>query len=243
MRIVDCRLSIAACGSSIAAQARSPTSRSADRRFESCHCYYRSFVRKERGRVRCADHPVQRFVSERSAERTLPGFWMAAMTPLKRVTGNQYLHRKSDAYRNAVRRKISAYHRHIQLGLIAQGLLQTLSATASKSVWHCYGSWIRTIRPGLAPSEQVAAIALQNTLPGFLAGATKTSILVKFLRHRIDLSRSEGTRLVALHRAHETRYSQVTRAVTATDSSVLSIEPTDTHRGTIGEAARMRPER
>jgi hypothetical protein len=124
-------------------------------------------------------------------------FWMADMTPLRRVTGNQYLHHKSDAYRNAVRRKISAYHRHIQLGFIAQGLLQILSATASKSVWQCYGSWIRTIRPGLAPSEQVAAIALENTLPGFLAGSAKTSILVKFLRHRIDLSRSEGTRLVA----------------------------------------------
>jgi hypothetical protein len=124
-------------------------------------------------------------------------FWMAAMMPLKRVTGNQYLHHKSDAYRNAVRRKISAYHRHIQLGLIAQGLLQILSATASKSIWQCYGSWIRTIRPGLAPSEQVAAIALENTLPGFLAGSAKTSILVKFLRHRIDLSRSEGNRLVA----------------------------------------------
>ena len=124
-------------------------------------------------------------------------FWMAAMTPLRRVTGNQYLHHKTEAYRNAVRRKIAAYHRHIQLGLIAQGLLQILSATAPQSVWHCFGSWIRTIRPGLAPSEQVAAIALANTLPGFLAGATKTSILVKFLRARIDLSRAEGIRLVA----------------------------------------------
>jgi hypothetical protein len=124
-------------------------------------------------------------------------FWMAAMTPLRRVTGNQYLHHKSEAYRNAVRRKIAAYHRHIQLGLIAQGLLQILSATTPKSVWRSFGSWIRTIRPGFAPSEQVAAIALGNTLPEFLAGCPKTSILVKFLRARIDLSRSEGTRLVA----------------------------------------------
>ena len=60
-------------------------------------------------------------------------FWMAAMTPLRRVSGNQYLHHKSDAYRNAVRRKIAAYHRHIQLGLIAQGLLQILSATKPPS--------------------------------------------------------------------------------------------------------------
>ncbi len=124
-------------------------------------------------------------------------FWMASMTPLRRVSGNQYLHRKSEAYRNAVRRKIAAYHRHIQLGLITQGLLQILSATMPKSVWRSFGSWIRTIRPGLAPSEQVAATAMRNTLPEFLAGSAETSILVKFLRARIDLSRAEGIRLVA----------------------------------------------
>jgi hypothetical protein len=124
-------------------------------------------------------------------------FWMAAMTPLRRVSGDQYLHRKSDAYRDAVRRKIAAYHRHIQLGLIAQGLLQILSATKPNLVWQSFGSWIRTIRPGLAPSEQVAAIALRNTFPEFLATAAKTVILVKFLRDRLDLSRAEGTSLAA----------------------------------------------
>ena len=124
-------------------------------------------------------------------------FWMAAMTPLRRVSGNQYLHRKSDAYRDAVRRKIAAYHRHIQLGLIAQGLLQILSTTQPKLVWRSFGSWIRTIRPGLAPSEQVVAIALRHTLPEFLATAAKTSILVKFIRDRLNLSRTEGTSLAA----------------------------------------------
>jgi len=124
-------------------------------------------------------------------------FWMKAMTPLKRVSGNQYLHRKSDDYRNDVRRKLAAYHRHIQLGLIAQGLLQILSATKPKLVWQSFGSWIRTVRPALAPSEQVVAVALRNTLPEFLATAAKTSILVKFIRERLDLSRAEGTRLVA----------------------------------------------
>jgi hypothetical protein len=122
---------------------------------------------------------------------------MAAMTPIRRISGNQYLHRKSDAYRNAVRRKIDAYHRHIQLGLIAQGLLHVLSATQPKIIWQSFGSWIRTIRPGLAPSEQVVAIALRNTLPDFLAADANTSILVKFIRSRLDLSRAEGTRLAA----------------------------------------------
>ena len=124
-------------------------------------------------------------------------FWMAAMTPLRRASGNQYLHHKSETYRHAVRRKIAAYHRYIQLGLIAQGLLQILSATTPTLVWRSFGSWIRTIRPGLAPSEQVAAITLRNTFPEFLASAAKTTIFTKFLRDRLDLSRTEGTNLAA----------------------------------------------
>jgi hypothetical protein len=124
-------------------------------------------------------------------------FWMAAMRPLRRVSGNQYLQRKSDSYRDAVRRKIAAYHRHIQFGLIAQGLLQILSATQPKLVWQSFGSWFRTIRPGLAPSEQVVAIGLRNTLPEFLATAAKSSTLVEFIQDRLELSRTEGTSLGA----------------------------------------------
>ena len=124
-------------------------------------------------------------------------FWMAAMTPIGRKSGNQHLHMKTPAYRDGVRRKLLAYHRHIQLGLIAQGLLQILAATSSDMIWRSFGSWIRTIRPGLAPSEQVTAIALRNTLPQFLADDVDAPILTKFLRDRIDLARTEGIRLIA----------------------------------------------
>ena len=123
-------------------------------------------------------------------------FWMAAMTPIRRKSGDQHLHTKTAAYRDAVRRKLEAYHRHIQLGLIAQGLLQILSATVPESIWRSFGSWIRTIRPGLAPSEQVAAVALRNTLPEFLVDDGKAPIWTKFLRERIDLERTEGIRLI-----------------------------------------------
>ena len=78
-----------------------------------------------------------------------------------------------------------------------KALLQILSAMNPKLVWQSFGSWIRTVRPGLAPSEQVVAIALRNTFPEFLAIAAKTVILVKFLRDRLDLSRTEGTSLAA----------------------------------------------
>ena len=46
----------------------------------------------------------------------------------------------------AIFKKLLAYELYIQTGLIAQGLLQYLCATFSKTVWECFGSWMRTIR-------------------------------------------------------------------------------------------------
>ncbi len=95
-------------------------------------------------------------------------FWMSTMRPLTRRNGNQYLHRESKEYREAVRRKMGAYHVFVLAGIVAQGLLQYLSACHPKLVWDSFGSWLRTIRPGVAPSEFVAAAALRNSFPEFL---------------------------------------------------------------------------
>jgi hypothetical protein len=124
-------------------------------------------------------------------------FWMAAMTPITRRSGNQHLHRKSDRYREQVRRKMRAYTCHLQSGVIAQGLLQMLSILHSQLVWRCFGSWIRTIRPGIPPSEHVVGMALRHSLPEFLAAGETTSILAKFINNRLDLARVEGLRLAA----------------------------------------------
>jgi hypothetical protein len=124
-------------------------------------------------------------------------FWMQLMTPIRRNCGDQYLHKKDENYRNAIRRKIEAYHRHMQIGLIAQGLLQYISCAFPNLVWAKFGSWIRTIRPGICPSELVTTIAMKNTLHEFLAVSSYPSILIKFLRERIDVSKTDGARLVA----------------------------------------------
>src|SRR5205814_1263087 len=50
-------------------------------------------------------------------------FWMEEMDPIRRHSGDQHLHMKSEEYRRAVRRKMQAYHAHVQIGCIAQGLL------------------------------------------------------------------------------------------------------------------------
>lgn len=53
--------------------------------------------------------------------------WMQEMKPRPRRSGDQYVHRETERYRQQVRRKLAAYHCHIQLGVIAQGLLQSLA--------------------------------------------------------------------------------------------------------------------
>jgi len=113
-------------------------------------------------------------------------FWMQKMKPLRRRNGNQHLHRESLEYRNNIKRKLNAYHSFIQAGIIAQGLLQYLAAVFPKLVWDSFGSWLRTIRPGIPPSELVVATALRQRLPQFLLDNPECSFFAKFILDRQD---------------------------------------------------------
>ena len=114
-------------------------------------------------------------------------FWMAGMKPLRRGGGDQYLHRASDAYRAGVRTKLRAYHVHVQLGCIAQGLLQHLAINHTAEVWQSFRSWLRTMNPAMPPSELIVASALRSTLPAFIAvpslAPDLTKIMAKYRRH------------------------------------------------------------
>jgi len=122
-------------------------------------------------------------------------FWMQDMKPLRRRNGDQYLHRESLDYRNAIKRKMHAYHVFIQAGIVCQGLLQYLSVAFPDLVWNAFGSWLRTIRPGVPPSELVVANALRQTLPEFLLNTAKTNILAKFIVERQDSRQMQMFRL------------------------------------------------
>lgn len=124
-------------------------------------------------------------------------FWMAPMKPLRHWNGNQHLHRESLDYRNAVKRKIHAYHVFIHAGVIAQGLLQYLAVTFPKVVWNSFGSWLRTIRPGIPPSELVVADALRRSLPEFLLTTAGSDSFAKFVVDRQDPQKMEIFRLAA----------------------------------------------
>lgn len=114
-------------------------------------------------------------------------FWMLGMKPLRRGSGDQYLHRTSHEYRVAIRRKLRAYHVYVQLGCIAQGLLQHLAINHTSEVWRCFRSWLRTMNPAMPPSELITSNALRVTLPEFIAvpalAPDLTKILAQYRRH------------------------------------------------------------
>ncbi len=66
-----------------------------------------------------------------------------------------------------------------------------LSACHTELVWSSFGSWLRTIRKGVAPSELVVTMAMRNTLYEFLRVSSKNNILVKFIVERQDSARAQ----------------------------------------------------
>jgi hypothetical protein len=124
-------------------------------------------------------------------------FWMMYMVPIRRRSGNQHLHHRTEKYREMVRNKVAAYHRYVQLGCIAQGLLQYLSVKFGSRVWQHFNSWMRTMHPDRAPSEMVVGQALRSSLPSFLAATHGQHELEKFIVENADLARMPSLRLSA----------------------------------------------
>ncbi len=107
------------------------------------------------------------------------------MTPIRRGKGNQHMHRESESYRQGVRRKLAAYERHIQLGLIAQGLMVYLAVRLRCVCWYCANHYMRTVKLYRSPSEAVVRHALRNTWSDFLAFSPLAVPLKKFLTPKL----------------------------------------------------------
>ncbi len=124
-------------------------------------------------------------------------FRMSDMKPLRRRSGNQHLHRASPEYRHAVRRKLHAYHVFIQAAVVYQGLLQYLAVAFPQRAWDAFGSWLRTIRPGIPPPELVVANALRQSMPEFLLNSAPANSFAKFVTGRQDTDRMLAFRLAS----------------------------------------------
>jgi len=108
-----------------------------------------------------------------------------------------YMHRKSEQYRRRVARKVDAYHRSVQLGCIAQGLLLHLGFHRSRSVWHHFKGWLRTQDRDASPSEWVVRETLRDALPDFLHNAPRDHPFAKKLRGLTDRTRCPRCRRCA----------------------------------------------
>ena len=73
------------------------------------------------------------------------------------------------------------YPVHVQLGCIAQGLLQHLAINHTAEVWRCFRRWLRTMNPAMPPSELITSNALRVTLPEFIAVPALAPDLTKML--------------------------------------------------------------
>lgn len=113
-------------------------------------------------------------------------FWMKSHDRIKRGMGTQYLHRKSQGYRDAVHRKIEAIERYVAVGIVAQGLMQYLSIFFGAEVWKTFRSWLRTMPSAGYPSEQSVSLALVSALPEFLASKGRCHALQKILTKHYD---------------------------------------------------------
>ena len=122
-------------------------------------------------------------------------FWMKDMKKTRKRDGTRFLHKESAEYRAQYLRKINAYHIHVQLGLIAQGIFQYLSVGHESEIWRTFGGWLRTIRPGIPPSEKVVSLSLRNGLLEFLTSRKTPPAFKEFMQKRADISRMPAHRL------------------------------------------------
>lgn len=124
-------------------------------------------------------------------------FWMRDMKPRKRNSGTQYLHKESKSYRKMVERKMEAYHRFVQLGCIAQGMMQYMSLVHGQEVWAQFRSWLRTMKKNQAPSELVVMYAMREGLLEFLSNSPEEDNLKKILLENMRLPEAKAYHIAA----------------------------------------------
>lgn len=114
-------------------------------------------------------------------------FWMADKNPTKPNQTCEHPHRENEKYREKLAEKIRAYHTHITLGQIAQGIMLYLGMYHSEKVWQSFRGWIRTIRKDVMPSELIVSEALKTSYPEFLVSSRFDADAQKFMAHHFDL--------------------------------------------------------
>lgn len=95
----------------------------------------------------------------------------------------------------------SSHHVHVQLGCVAQGLLQHLALNHTAAVWQGFRNWLRTMNPAMPPSEWIVASVLRSSMPTILAVCTLAPELKKtadaYTREALPPQRDQIVRMAA----------------------------------------------
>ena len=88
-------------------------------------------------------------------------FWTSSMKKRSRASGDQYVHRESEKNVEKIKMKMNAYHVHLQIGNITQGILQILALEMPHHVAALDRHYRRTICE--LPTEATVAAALKSS--------------------------------------------------------------------------------
>jgi hypothetical protein len=81
-------------------------------------------------------------------------FWSKSMDKIKNRCNGQHLHKKSVEYRTKMLQKFASFERFSFAGIVAQGILQYLSACYPSLVWTSFKSWYRSQLSTVSPTEE-----------------------------------------------------------------------------------------
>ena len=111
-------------------------------------------------------------------------FWCKSMKKIKIGDKERYVHKEKKETVEAIKVKIRAYEFFLMAGGIAYGLMQWLSLSKPAAVWSAFKGWIRTIRPGSAPSIKTCSKALSDGVLDFFHTSLEDEGLAKFYRSK-----------------------------------------------------------
>ena len=109
-------------------------------------------------------------------------FWLLGAKKKRRGDGEQHIHKEPLEQKIKIHQKINAYHLHVQMGVIAQGMNQYIASNFGAEVWSSTGVWLRTRRARTPAGTMVVKDSLTNNMGYFFETLPKGPQWQKFTK-------------------------------------------------------------
>jgi DDE superfamily endonuclease len=118
-------------------------------------------------------------------------FWTWSMKKRSRASGDQYVHREPEKNVEKIKMKMNAYHVHLQIGNIAQGMMQILALEMPQHVAALDCHYRRTVCE--LPTEATVAAALKTSAWIFDGMTDDPEQCVNQMRNAMNLDEQRET--------------------------------------------------